>query len=328
MTRKPVLIISGPTATGKSSLAVELAKSFANQIEIVNFDSLLFYTELVIGSAKPTSIELKEVPHHLVDIRSIRDPINAADFRQRALEAVDDIHQRDKIPLLVGGSAFYLRALIKGMYDAVSIDSALQREIQAEYREQGIGPCLEYLKIHDPASLSQLHENDHYRLLRAYEYHRQTGAPLSVERANKEELRPYDFSINSVPDWELFHLYLNIEPQEHWPIIQLRTQQMLEAGLLDEVNSLLAQGFSGSEKPLQSIGYKECIEAIQAGGQIDAEQLLDSIHISTRQLAKSQRTFFNKIVPKHTFHPIKQRAELLGFVQPWIMSFLRAPENS
>ncbi len=313
---KPVLIISGPTACGKTALALKLTDFTNKSVEIVNFDSLLFYRELSIGTAKPSLQEREKIPHHLIDICSIKNPINAADFVSKARQTVNEVHHRGSIPVLVGGSGFYLRALIKGMSDSYQSDPALSEEIQNEYKKNGITPIREYLKSFDPQSYQSLHENDHYRLLRAYEYARHTGLAFSDQKKKLDEQLPYDFSICQFPDWGLEHIYLNIEPEEHWPIIKRRTQTMLNAGLIKEVQDLLDQGIDPNLKPLQSIGYKETIDYLNQGGG-SLEDLIEKIHIATRQLAKSQRTFFQKIQPKSTFHPLKDEKKLDSKLRDW-----------
>lgn len=318
---KPVLIISGPTATGKTQLALELARGH-HQLEVINFDSLLFYRELSIGTAKPTQEELDEIPHHLVNIRSISSPINAADFCELATPLIEQLHRAQRLPVLVGGSGFYLRALLKGMYEGEQRNPVLFEQIQEEYKKQGIGPALSYLKTHDPQSLERLHLNDHYRLLRAYEYHRQTGTPLSNQHQQAERNNPYDLAQNRFPDWAIHHIYLNIPPREHWPIMERRAQQMIQNGLVDEVKALLESGFQGQEKPLESIGYKETLDFLKAGSN-DEKELIQRIYIATRRLAKAQRTFFHKITPKYEYHPLQDRDKILSDFQTWWESYGR-----
>lgn len=313
---KPVLIISGPTACGKTALTLKLPKLTDQPFEIVNFDSLLFYRELSIGTAKPSPSDQQKIPHHLIDICSVKNPMNAADFVSKSSQIIDEIHKRKSIPVLVGGSGFYLRALIKGMSDSYQPETRLLEEIQREYQEKGISQIREYLKNFDPKSYQTLHENDHYRLLRAYEYIRHTGSPFSDQKKKLDEQLPYDFSLCQFPQWQLEHIYLNIEPEEHWPIIKSRTQEMIDAGLIEEVQTLLEQGIDPNLKPLQSIGYKETVEYLRSGGG-KVEDLIEKIHIATRQLAKSQRTFFQKIRPKTSFHPLKDEKNLDSKLRDW-----------
>jgi len=304
-TKLPLIIISGPTASGKTSLGIKLAQmvqeKFHLKAEIVNFDSLLFYQELNIGTAKPTEIERKLIEHRLVDIQSAKDPINASTFVKLAQVEIDKGHQEGKIIFLVGGSAFYLRALIKGMYEAQTTPDEIKDSLDKMYKAEGITPIVEILKENDPESLSQLHINDHYRLIRAAEFFLATGEKISDEKKNMDKKSPYDLSTS---DWNIFHIYLDPPKVEHLKIIEKRTTQMIKEGLVEEVTELLNKGFSGNERPLKSIGYKEAISFIE-GNLPTIESLTERIVISTRQLAKSQRTFFKKIMPKNTYNPLE-----------------------
>lgn len=320
MIQNPLIIISGPTATGKSTLAIEIAQQsmvrFGLQAEIINFDSLLFYKELNIATAKPSPSELESVPHHMVNITSAKNPLNAADFSTQALEILQNLQSQNRLVILVGGSGFYLRALVKGMIDAPAKDREKETQARELYEREGIKPVLDYLALHDPESLKTLHINDHYRLMRAFEYHLQTGSPLSHQKQLIEKNRPYDFSEHQLGKAQLFHLYLNIPPREHWPMIERRTKLMHESGLLDEVRALKIQGFSKSDKPLDSIGYKESLLHLEGYYPNDAA-FLEAISIATRQLAKAQRTFFQKIVPKYEYHPLKDQDKIWTDLESW-----------
>ena len=302
-----ILFISGPTAVGKTKMSLELAETIAAKVtlksEIVNFDSLLFYKELSIGTAKPSKSELERVPHHLINIRSIeKEPVNASDFCQMAQEIITEIFNRGNLPLLVGGSGFYLRALVKGMISSQKTSTSLKKSLKNQYATFGIGPFRDYLKKYDPRSLKELHENDHYRILRACEHHKMTGKQFSQEKEDANFHRPYDFSQNTLPDWKFLHLYLDVSKDKHNNMIEKRTDEMLKKGLLDEIRPLKDKE---TLRPLQSVGYKEALSYLN--GKIRSqEELAQRIFISTRQLAKAQRTFFKKITPKLTFDPTKE----------------------
>jgi tRNA dimethylallyltransferase len=307
MGNKKIIIVSGPTASGKTQISIDIAKEFITyNMEIVNFDSLLFYNDLNIGTAKPTRLEMIEVPHHLVNVASVHDEINASNFVKLAEKKINELHESNKIPILVGGSTFYLRSLIKGMYDSPSTSQEIKDLTEKIYREDGIQPFIDYLQEHDPKSLDQLHKNDHYRLMRAFEHHKMTGTPISAQKIEHDINGPYDFSKTAHEDWSIFHISLDIEKQHHWEIMLNRTKEMLKSGLLEEVSDLLKSGLSGKEKPLLSIGYKEAIQYIN--GEIESiEQLEEKIYFATRRLAKSQKTFLKKVTPKNTYHPLTDR---------------------
>ena len=312
--RKPVLILSGPTSAGKTSLSIRLGQELLLQnifLEVVNFDSLLFYRELSIGTARPGKNQMAGIPHHLVGEVSIAEEFNAANFVLRAKQTIAQIHARGNLPALVGGSGFYLRALVKGMWEMKKTNTDVRQWIRQQYRQKGIDPLLDILKKGDPASLQAIHPNDHYRLGRACEYFLETGDAISTKRNTPKE-DTYDLSRHPHHDILFLHLHLEIDKEIHLQRIRQRAQHMLDSGLLEEIRQLLKSGFTGRERPLQSIGYKEGLEYLQ-GNIKDRDELLEKIVISTRQLAKAQRTFFKKISPKHTFQE-NERKHILPLV--------------
>ncbi len=319
---KKLIIISGATATGKTSFSLKIAnlikKEKLSQVKIINFDSLLFYKELNIGTAKPTLKEQDGHEHLLIDITTAKNPMNAHQYIQLAEKEINKCHSANIIPILVGGSAFYLRALIKGMYESTSISQELRERLDQEYKENGIKPFIEFLNKNDPASIETLHENDHYRIIRAVEHFEQTGKPLSEEKKRMDDLDPYDLS-KGKNEWDLHHIYLELPREEHWSYITHRTNQMISKGLVQEVEGLLKNGFTGEEKPLQSIGYLETLSFLK-GEFEDEAAFSERISISTRQLAKSQRTFFKKITPKSSYHPLKDEEKLLRECKDFILA--------
>ncbi len=303
---KKVIIISGPTASGKTKVSLELiSKGMQKNIPfaIVNFDSLLFYNELNIGTAKPTAEELAKFPHYMVNIASITNPLNASDYYKKAIPVIQKLHDDNIIPILVGGSGFYLRSLIKGMYECPTISEELKEKNERIFQKEGIAPFLEILKKNDPYSYDRLHPNDSYRIIRATEFFQTTGKPISSEKSRLDSQNPYDFSNSGTQEWKIFHSYMDVPKDQHQIIIEKRTKQMIKEGLIDEVKFLLNKGFKGDEKPLQSIGYKETIQFIEDKFE-NQESYMERINISTRQLAKSQRTFFKKVLGKETFNPL------------------------
>jgi tRNA dimethylallyltransferase len=302
-----VIILSGPTASGKTDWAIELAKKF--QGEVVNFDSLLFYKELNIGTAKPTLEERQNIAHHLIDIKSIHSPINAADFSVLAKPVINEIHSRNKIVILAGGSGFYLQALTEGMWDSPTTPKEIIEKSDALYFAEGITPFMKVLSKEDRESFLRLHENDHYRIRRAVEHFWTHGSPFSMAKTAFTPIPP--------PNWQLLHLYLDIPKEDHHKIIIQRTENMIKRGLIDEVKHLLDLGFSGTEKPLQAIGYKETLDFIQG---VYGERLNDykeRIIINTRQLAKAQRTWFKK-KDKFQFDPRHEGESLMAKAQEFI----------
>lgn len=301
-----VIVISGPTASGKTDIAIELARKYGG--EVVNFDSLLLYKEINIGTAKPTREEQASIRHHMIDVRSISQPMNAADYAREAFPIVEQLLTEKKVVYLVGGSGFYLQALLKGMYDSPTTPVEISRKSDALYEEEGIAPFRELLRLHDQKSYERYHENDHYRIRRAVEHWWTTGLPMSGAREEKDSANS-KLGAATIHDWDVLHLYLNIPKEEHWKIIEKRTDRMLKTGLIEEVKSLLQSGFTGLEKPLQSIGYKESLDFI-FGVYHSVAECRERILISTRQLAKSQRTWFNRDKLKEEFHPLIDRQKI------------------
>jgi tRNA dimethylallyltransferase len=313
MNKNIICIISGPTASGKTSTSIELAKKIGG--EIVNFDSLLFYKELNIGTAKPSQQEMDSICHHMIDTHSARSAINAADYIKEALPIINELHNQDKIVYLVGGSGFYLQALLYGMFESSTTPDAIIQKSNDLYQKEGIEPFLTILEKKDPISFEKYHANDHYRVRRAVEHFWTTGKPFADSRSNMESKRE-EGPMNKL-GWKVFHAYLDVPKEDHWEIIQKRTEKMIQEGLLDEVKTLLAQGFSGQEKPLKSIGYKEAQEFL-SGNLLSKSEMAEKISIATRQLAKSQRTWFKK-QPKSIYNPLTDKEKLFQDV----MSFLK-----
>ncbi|MBY0516851.1 MAG: tRNA (adenosine(37)-N6)-dimethylallyltransferase MiaA [Bacteriovoracaceae bacterium] len=304
---KKVIILSGPTASGKTSGAITLAQKL--QGEVVNFDSLLFYKELNIGTAKPTVEERKDIPHHLIDIKSISNPINAADFSALAKPVINEIHSRNKIPILTGGSGFYLQALVEGMWNSPTTPQEITERSDSLYSSEGIAPFIKVLSKEDRESFLRLHENDHYRIRRAVEHFWTHGTPFSIAKMAFTPIPP--------PEWALLHLYLDIPKEDHHKIIIQRTEEMIQRGLIDEVKHLLDLGFSGTEKPLQAIGYKETLDFIQGLYGDKINDYKERIIINTRQLAKAQRTWFKK-KEKFQFDPRHEGESLMAKAKEFI----------
>ena len=311
-----VIVISGPTASGKTQISIDLARKFGG--EIVNFDSLLLYKEINIGTAKPSFAEQQQVPHHMLDVCSIAQPMNAADYSKAALPIVNQLLAKNKIVYLVGGSGFYLQALLKGMYDSETTPADIQQKSNELYQAQGIAPFLEILKEHDPQSLERYHQNDHYRVRRAVEHWWTTGGKISEARIEKDSSNQ-KMPAASAHGWDVLHIHLDLPKEDHLKLIEKRTTGMLKQGLQEEVKGLLTRGFTGKEKPLQSIGYKEILDH-HFGVFKDLAKCQERIIISTRQLAKAQRTWFKRDHSKLTFHPLLEREVIFEKVQSFLAS--------
>ncbi|MAZ47344.1 MAG: tRNA (adenosine(37)-N6)-dimethylallyltransferase MiaA [Halobacteriovoraceae bacterium] len=308
-----IIVVSGPTATGKTDMSIRLAKKY--NASIINFDSLLFYREISIGTAKPSLQERKEIPHYMIDSHSIFNPINAADYFQQTIPLIIELSKKSDNPIiLVGGSGFYLQTILKGMFDSKTSPDHVVEKSNKLYQQEGILPFLEILKAHDQASYERYHENDHYRIRRAVEHWWSTKTPFSESREQMELKKQTAPPI--VYGWDILHLHLDVNKELHWDIIQRRTSKMLENGIVEEVKGLLQQGATGNEKPLKSIGYLEVFKYLN--GEInDLDGLQERINISTRQLAKAQRTWFKK-VEKMSYNPLEDWDKIESQVQEFL----------
>ena len=277
----PVLVIAGPTASGKSALALELAEQLDG--EIICVDSLTVYRGLDIGSAKPTAQDRAQVPHHLLDIRSPWEPFTAADFRHEAAHAINDIIRRGKAPILAGGTGLYLRVLLGGLADAPGQNPQI-RDLLRLRAEHGEGETLlEELRAVDPETAAQTHPRNLPRIIRALEVYHTSGIPLSrFHSRHRFDQRPY-----------IARQYLLAPPRDLlYRRIETRVDQMLRDGLIDEYRSLIAAGVPKEAKALGAIGYKEVAAFVD--GSISRDDLPRLIKQHTRHYAKRQMTWFRR----------------------------------
>ncbi len=286
----PVAILTGPTATGKSGLAIEFARAHGG-IEIINADSLLVYREMNIGTAKPSKEEQAGIPHHLIDLISPDAVFTAADFVKHAFDAIHDIHARRKRALIVGGTGFYLKALLFGLWDAPASDPKLRAELE----QSGTLQLYEELHAKDPESAIKITAHDRYRLIRALEIIHATGKPVSEISASQ----------NTTPHPDLRLWVIDRSKEETDQRIAMRTQMMLQAGLVKEAQDLFER-YPGA-RALQSVGYKQVSEFLKGthpeGRKFTPglEGLRQEIELATRQLSKKQRTWFRGMKQAQTF---------------------------
>lgn len=272
---KEYLVIAGPTASGKSALAMELAQRFHG--EIINCDSVQLYRGFNIGSAKPTAEEQALIPHHLLDVVNADENYDARCFAEDTEALIQKIRSQQRLPIVVGGTGLYLRALWRENWHDLPKSESLRQELENWSNDQL------HQRLHeiDPGRAAQLHRNDRFRLQRAVEIATLTGKPLS-EQTPKSDERNRAFAIRVLCPRPLL--------QER---SRLRVDQMLQAGLIDEVRQLLASGVDPQCKPMQSIGYAQVVEFLE--GKIKEAELPEQIQIATRQYAKRQETWFKKV---------------------------------
>jgi len=275
-----LLIICGPTASGKSELAIRLARELGG--EIINADSMQVYRGMDIGTAKPCLEERQDITHHLIDVSEPNQLFSAADFADAADKAIRDITSRGKRAIVAGGTGLYIRSLLHGLVDSPSGAGEVRARLQQEAAELGNLAILERLRQVDPQLASRIHPNNLVRIIRALEVHQLTGVPLSSHQ------QKHGFAGTR---YESLKIGIRIDRQQLYHRIEQRVEQMLASGLIDEVASLLARGYSRDLKSMRSIGYKE-ISALLAG-EISHDESVRLIKRDTRRYAKRQLTWFN-----------------------------------
>jgi len=278
-TPSKILIICGPTASGKSDLALRLAHALDG--EIVNADSMQIYRGLDIGTAKPSREEQAEIRHHLIDVADPAQLFSAADFSAAADAAIKDIAGRGKRVIVAGGTGLYIRALVKGLVDSPGGTGELRRTLQDEAARDGNEAMLERLRQVDPDLAAGLHPNNLVRIIRALEVYHLTGIPLSrFQKEHAFAARRYD----------TLQIGISVDRGLLYQRIDERVERMLADGLLNEVSTLLEAGFGRDLKSMRSIGYKEA--AAHLCGELSKEEAVRLIKRDTRHYAKRQLTWF------------------------------------
>ena len=274
-----LLVIAGPTASGKSALALDLAEQLNG--EIICVDSLTVYRGLAIGSAKPTAEQQQRVPHHLLDIREPTDPCTASDFRTAAAAAIHEIAGRGKRPILAGGTGLYLRSLLRGLNKAPGEDPVLREALRERLEREGGAVLLAELAKVDPDTAQRLHPNNRNRIIRALEVFQTSGIPLAQFQAE------HGFADSP---YHALQFCLDLPRPKLYQRIDERVDAMLAAGLVAEVQGLLQSGVPADCKPLQAIGYKEVVAYLQ--GNHDQTEMTRLIKRNPRHFAKRQLTWF------------------------------------
>ena len=294
MEQPQLVIITGPTATGKTALAIDLARQY--DAEIVSADSRQVYRYLDIGTAKPTPAQQETISHHLIDVVNPDEQFDGARFRTLALAAITNIHQRGKRVLVVGGTGLYLRALTRGLFAGPAADPTLRIQLQEQEHNEGKGFLHRRLQEVDPEAADRLHPNDTVRLIRALEVFLTTGKPMSQwqrEHGFRERLFQ-TLMIGLVYERETLHRR-----------IAERCRQMLHDGLVDEVRRVWALGYGPALPVMQTIGYAQVKAFLQ--GQCNEEEALAQMTTETKQLAKRQLTWFRAEPELQWFAPSQGR---------------------
>ncbi len=275
------VVITGPTAVGKTDVALALAESVPS--EIVSADSRQIYRFMDIGTAKPTAEQLRFVPHHFIDICNPDEVYSAGEYGRAARECVLQIQQREKLPIIVGGSGLYLRALLEGFSEPLPSNRAVQEELKKRAGQEGSIALHAELARVDPLSAQRLHPNDVHRIVRALEV-------FYAEHASMHKF----WETPSTPAPFAYRVYcLHLERRVLYERINRRVEKMLAAGLVEECRGLLARGFKPQHNALQTVGYREVFSYLS--GEIDELAMQELIQRHTRQYAKRQLTWFRKM---------------------------------
>ena len=275
MTRYPYIAILGPTASGKSNLALQLADKLNG--EIVCCDSVQLYKELNIGSNKPTREEQQQIRHHMLDLIDANTSFDAFQYAEKTKIIIQSIYSQNKIPVVVVGTGLYFRALEGDRFDALPNDQKLREQLNHKTTEE----LQQTLKLLSPKRYQEIHPHDRIRLIRAVEI-----VTLNKQSTNK-------IKISAFP--ACFKIRLNPPKKELHKNIANRVNYMLQAGWIEEVKTLLKKGYNPHSKPLQSIGYRQIVDFLQ--GRLGKAELVEKITIATRQYAKRQNTWFKKTEP-------------------------------
>ncbi len=281
MSKKKVIVICGPTASGKTALSIELAKKING--EIVSCDSMQIYKDMNIGTAKPTQEEMQGVKHYLIDFVSPNERYSVADYKKDAKKAIKQIIMKGKTPIVVGGTGLYIDSLIYEIeYQDIQFDENYRKKLEKQVEEKGLGYLYEKAKEIDPQAIEKISPNDKKRILRILEIYKATGknkTQQEIESRRKEV--EYDYHIYAI-DWDREELYDRINK---------RVDIMIKQGLIEEVKGILGK-YKEFPTAMQGLGYKEVVEYLE--GRATKEEMIEKIKMETRRYAKRQLTWFRK----------------------------------
>lgn len=280
--KNKLIVLTGPTAVGKTALSIQLAKRIGG--EIVSADSMQVYKYMDIGSAKITKEEMEEVPHHLIDVLDPDEEFHVFRFQEMAKEAIKGIFERGHLPILVGGTGFYIQALVYDIAFGEEEDhSAIRERLENTAREKGSAYLYEYLEKVDPDSAKIIHPNNQKRIIRALEFYELNGTPISEHnKRERQKESPYDFC----------YFVLNDDRELIYQKIDQRVDEMLAKGLVEEVRALKEMGFQKDMVSMQGLGYKEILSYLD--GECTLDEAVYLIKRDTRHFAKRQLTWFKR----------------------------------
>lgn len=280
---RQILTVVGPTAVGKSAIALRLALEFSG--EIISCDSMQVYRGFNLGTDKPSPQARKMVPHHLIDIIDPEEQFSAADFARLALEEAEKIIQRGRLPLVVGGTGLYHKALVEGLFPGPGRNQSLRQKLRQEAEKYGLAHLYQKLQNIDPAYASKITPRDSIRIIRALEVYHLTGKPLSLHfEQTASPLQKKGFILHQIG--------LKLERKELYRRIETRVERMFAQGIVEEVQSLLEKGVSEQVVPFKALGYRQVLKYLK--GEISLEEAVQLTKQETRHYAKRQLTWFKK----------------------------------
>lgn len=276
-----VIVICGPTASGKTALSIELAKKIDG--EIISADSMQIYEDMDIGTAKPSKEEMDGIPHHLIGYVSPEERYSVARYKKDSIKKIEEVLQRGKYPIIVGGTGLYVDSLVNGVeYDDIKIDLEYRSKLEELAEKQGLEFVYDKAMQVDPVAMKKISKNDKKRIFRVLEIYNATGKTKTdqeIESRRKEN--PYDFKVFGI----------NIEREKLYERINLRVDIMMKQGLVQEVENIVKK-YKGFPTSMQALGYKEVIEYLK--GEVNEEEMVEKIKRESRRYAKRQITWFKR----------------------------------
>lgn len=295
--QKKLIVLSGPTASGKTEMAIWIAQTF--KTEIISADSRQFYREMQIGTAAPTAFELEQAVHHFVHHLSIHDSYDVATYEQQVIQKLDELFQIHDYVVLTGGSGLFIDAVCEGLDVIPPISTQTRKKLDEIYKSQGLPALQQLLQEHDPIYFAEVDQNNPRRLQRALEVYFETGKKFSSFRTKTITDRPF----------ECIHIALDFDKDELVNRIHLRVDKMIESGLLEEAKALFSFRHLNA---LNTVGYKELFAYFE--GKNSLEEAIERIKINTRQYAKRQRTWLRK-GNKYTWFKPEDKDGILAFIR-------------
>lgn len=276
-----VIVICGPTASGKTSLSIEVAKKIDG--EIISCDSMQIYKDMNIGTAKPTVEEMQGIPHYMLDFVLPSERYSVADFKEAATDRIEDILKREKVPIIVGGTGLYVDALTKNItYPEIEIDLEYRKQLEELIKENGLESLYEETKKIDEKAMQTISKNDKKRIMRVLEIYHQTGK-TKTQLESESRLSP--------PPYEYIVFAINMEREKLYERINKRVDIMIDQGLIEEVEALTKK-YEEFPTAMQGLGYKEVVSYLKK--EITKEEMIEKLKMETRRYAKRQLTWFRK----------------------------------